>query len=128
MCFLKSASERCHQVSQLRKFCSSRAPRGLTLIFSRTRPVPSVEQVSFSGKRATAQGQDVTYVTERCVLRLIDGKVTVTEIAPGIDLNRDILAQAAFPLAVADTIRPMSGHLFMPDRMDGHFRLAVAAE
>ncbi|WP_256752995.1 acyl CoA:acetate/3-ketoacid CoA transferase [Mesorhizobium sp. Mes31] len=90
--------------------------------------VPSVEQVSFSGKRATAQGQDVTYVTERCVLRLIDGKVTVTEVAPGIDLNRDVLAQAAFPLAVADTIRPMSGHLFMPDRMDGHFRLAVAAE
>jgi propionate CoA-transferase len=79
--------------------------------------VPQVEQVSFSGRRATAQGQDVTYVTERCVMRLIDGKVTVTEIAPGIDLQADILDKAAFPLAVADDLRTMDERLFHEDRM-----------
>lgn len=78
--------------------------------------VPEVDQVSFSGKRATAQGQDITYVTERCVLRLIDGKVTVTEIAPGVDLKRDILDQAAFPLTVAASLKPMQAELFLPDR------------
>ena len=40
-----------------------------------------VDQISFSGKRASIQGQEVTYVTERCVLKLIDGRMTVTEIA-----------------------------------------------
>jgi len=77
--------------------------------------VPEVEHVSFSGKRATRQGQDITYVTERCVMRLIDGKVTVTEIAPGVDLKRDILDQAAFPLAVAGDLKPMDPRLFLAD-------------
>ena len=66
--------------------------------------VEEVEQVSFSGARAVAQGQDITYVTERCVMRLTPDGVTVTEIAPGVDLQRDILAQAKFPLRVADAL------------------------
>ncbi len=47
--------------------------------------VDRVDQVSFSGKRARMQGQDVTYVTERCVIRLLDQGLTVTEIAPGLE-------------------------------------------
>ncbi|OCC06763.1 acyl CoA:acetate/3-ketoacid CoA transferase [Labrys sp. WJW] len=78
--------------------------------------VPEVDQVSFSGKRATLQKQDVTYVTERCVLKLIAGRLTVTEIAPGVDLKRDILDQAAFPLAVAEPLSSMPADLFEPDR------------
>ena len=61
--------------------------------------MPEVEHVSFSGRRAVAQGQDVTYVTERCVMRLTPDGITVTEMAPGVDLERDVLAQAAIPLA-----------------------------
>ena len=45
--------------------------------------VPKVDQVSFSGRRARAQGQDITYVTERCVLELRPEGPTVIEIAPG---------------------------------------------
>ena len=48
--------------------------------------VDEVEHISFSGKRAVAQGQDITYVTERCVMKLTPEGLVVTEIAPGIDL------------------------------------------
>ncbi len=77
--------------------------------------VEAVDQVSFSGARATAQGQEVTYVTERCVICLREGRLVVTEIAPGMNLQRDILDQAATPLAVADTLREMPPALFRPD-------------
>lgn len=74
--------------------------------------VDEVDQVSFSGERAREQGQDVTYVTERCVIRLIDGQLVVTEVAPGLDLKRDVLDQAATELKVADDLQEMNGALF----------------
>ena len=79
--------------------------------------VPRVDQVSFSGKRARMQGQDITYVTERCVLRLLEGGLMVTEIAPGLDLQRDVLDQAATPLAVAKDLKTMDARLFRPEPM-----------
>ncbi|RWR27053.1 acyl CoA:acetate/3-ketoacid CoA transferase [Sinirhodobacter populi] len=79
--------------------------------------VPKVDQVSFSGRRAVAQGQEVSYVTERCVLRLLPEGLTVTEIAPGIDLQRDVLDQAATPLRVAEDLREMDAALFAEDPM-----------
>jgi propionate CoA-transferase len=77
--------------------------------------VPDVDQVSFSGKRAVRQGQKATYITERCVMRLTAAGLVVTEIAPGVDLDRDILAQANAPLGVADDLREMEPALFHPD-------------
>jgi acyl CoA:acetate/3-ketoacid CoA transferase len=82
-----------------------------------TKIVPRVDQVSFSGKRARMQGQDITYVTERCVLRLGAGGLMVTEIAPGLDLQRDVLDQAATPLLVAPDLRKMDARLFQPALM-----------
>lgn len=77
--------------------------------------VDEVEHVSFSGSRAVAQGQDITYVTERCVLRLTAEGIAVTEIAPGVDLERDVLAQATFPLLVPATPKEMNAALFRPE-------------
>jgi len=74
--------------------------------------VPKVDQVSFSGPRAVRQGQDITYVTERCVLRLTPDGPVVTEIAPGLDLGRDVLGQAAIPLQVSPDLREMDAALF----------------
>src|SRR5215470_6850737 len=74
--------------------------------------VPSVEQISFSGPRAIAQNQDVLYVTERCVLRLEPEGVMVVELAPGVDLERDVLALAQFPLRVANDLGTMDPALF----------------
>ena len=73
--------------------------------------VKAVEQITFAGKYIKP-GQDVLYVTERCVMRLIDGKMTVTEIAPGIDLEKDVLANVDFPLAVSPELKLMDEGMF----------------
>ena len=52
-----------------------------------TKLVNEVEHVSFSGRRGVEQGQDVTYVTERCVMKLTPEGIVLTEIAPGVDLQ-----------------------------------------
>lgn len=63
--------------------------------------VRDVEQVTFSGRRAAETKQDVLFITERATFRLIDGVVTLTELAPGVDLDRDILPLIEFPVKVA---------------------------
>ena len=67
-----------------------------------TKMVPAVEHVTFSGNRARAQGQDVLYVTERCVIRLTEGGLLATEIMPGIDPARDIVAASGGRVRVAE--------------------------
>ncbi len=74
--------------------------------------VDEVEHVSFSGRRAIEQGQDITYVTERCVMKLEQDGLVITEIAPGMNLERDILAHADFPLAVADKLTQSPAALY----------------
>ncbi len=58
--------------------------------------VDRVEQITFSGPRAGRLGQPVLYVTERCVFRLTAEGVELIEVAPGVDMDRDILGQMAF--------------------------------
>lgn len=79
--------------------------------------VPAVEHVTFSGRMARERGQRVTFVTERCVIRLLPDGLTVTETAPGIDLERDILARVEVPLRVAAEPREMDWRLFRPEPM-----------
>jgi propionate CoA-transferase len=76
--------------------------------------VPEVEHVTFSGRRAREMGQKVIYVTERCVLRLGDEGLEVFEVAPGIDLQRDVLERTGTPLRVAKDLRVMEERLFRP--------------
>lgn len=74
--------------------------------------VNEVEHVTFSGPRSVAQGQDITYVTERCVMKLTPEGIMLTEIAPGIDLQTHILDQSEFPLIVSDQLKVMDAALF----------------
>jgi len=55
-----------------------------------------VEQRTFGGQYAAAAGQPVLYVTERCVFQLTPGGLELTEIAPGVDLEKDVLAHIRF--------------------------------
>lgn len=64
--------------------------------------VAAVEQVTFSGSIAAARGQPVLYVTERCVFRLAPEGLQLTEVAPGIDIERDILAHMDFRPIIGD--------------------------
>jgi propionate CoA-transferase len=77
----------------------------------------TLDQISFSGKRGKMQGQDVTYVTERCVLKLTPDGIVVTEIAPGVNLQANILDQSEFPLIVSPHLKTMDRALFMPEKM-----------
>jgi len=58
--------------------------------------VEAVEHLTFSGKAAREAGQPVLYVTERCVFRLHHEGLELAEVAPGIDIERDILRLMAF--------------------------------
>lgn len=78
--------------------------------------VQDVAHVTFSGKRAIRLGQQVQYITERCVLELTPDGLLVTEIAPGIDPERDILAQSDAPLRLADDLKLMNPHYFQQGR------------
>ena len=57
-----------------------------------TKMVDAVEHVTFAGQRALRTGQEVLYVTERCVMRLTEGGLVATEIMPGMEPERDIVA------------------------------------
>jgi acyl CoA:acetate/3-ketoacid CoA transferase len=74
--------------------------------------VDAIEHVTFSARMGLVRGQDVTYVTERCVIKLAAEGLVVTEIAPGVDLQRDVLGQADFALRVAPDLGTMDPGLF----------------
>jgi len=74
--------------------------------------VNEVEHVTFSGRRAIEQGQDITYVTERCVMKLTPNGIVLTEIAPGVDMQEHVLSQSEFPLIVSEDLKIMDANLF----------------
>lgn len=77
----------------------------------------ALQQITFSGKVAEAAGKPVLYVTERCVFRLTDAGLELTEVAPGVDIERDVLAHMDFRPIVAN-VRPMEARIFRPEQMD----------
>jgi acyl CoA:acetate/3-ketoacid CoA transferase len=68
-------------------------------------------------RKFVSKVEQVTYITERCVLSLEPDGLTVTEIAPGIDLERDVLGQTDIPLRVSPELRVMDQRLFRPEPM-----------
>ena len=79
--------------------------------------VHEVEHRTFSGAYAAARGRRVLYITERCVFMLTAEGLELVEVAPGIELERDILAQMDFTPVVRGTPRLMDERIFLPETM-----------
>jgi propionate CoA-transferase len=74
--------------------------------------VEAVEHVTFSGAMAAAAGKPVLYVTERCVFRLTADGLELCEIAPGVDLERDILSRMEFRPLISPELALMDRRIF----------------
>ena len=79
--------------------------------------VKNVEQITFSGEYATEENQKVLYITERAVFELRDNKIVLTEIAPGIDLENDVLSKMDFKPVIAENLKLMNEKIFKNEKM-----------
>jgi propionate CoA-transferase len=80
--------------------------------------VRAVEQVTYSGPLAASNGQRALYITERAVFRRNEhGRLELFEIAPGVDVDRDILAQMQFKPDVSPRLKDMDARIFRPEPM-----------
>lgn len=79
--------------------------------------VDEVEHRTFSGPEAARRGKEVIYITERCVFRLTGAGLQLTEIAPGVDLQRDILDRMAFAPIIDGEPATMDARIFREEPM-----------
>ena len=79
--------------------------------------VEDVEHRKYSGEYAYLRGQSALYITERCVFRLISGGLELIEIAPGIDIDKDVLAQMDFRPSVSARLKLMDPRIFADGAM-----------
>ncbi|MTI46675.1 MAG: acyl CoA:acetate/3-ketoacid CoA transferase [Firmicutes bacterium] len=80
--------------------------------------IDKVEQITFSGEYAAEKGQKVLYITERAVFELSKEGLVLTEIAPGIDLQKDILDLMEFVPIINDDLKQMDSRIFLDEAMN----------
>ena len=74
--------------------------------------VPAVREITFNARLARERGQRVRYITERAVFALEADGLVLVEVAPGIDVERDVLGQMGFRPRVAEPLRTMDPRLY----------------
>jgi propionate CoA-transferase len=79
--------------------------------------VDKVAQITYSGQLAMADGREAVFVTERAVFKLTKEGLLLTEIAPGMDLERDVLGKMGFKPIVSKDLKLMDARIFTPGRM-----------
>jgi propionate CoA-transferase len=79
--------------------------------------VEAVDEVSFSGGLASKRGQRVRYITERAVFELGGGRVTLIEVAEGLDPDKDVIAHMGFVPEVSEQLATMDPRVFAPGAM-----------
>lgn len=82
-----------------------------------TKFVKRVYKNFFSGKQALRFGKEVLYVTERAVFKLTQAGLVLQEVAPGVDVDKDVLGRMDYRPAVAKELKEMDGSLFRPEQM-----------
>ena len=79
--------------------------------------IDKVGQITFSADYAHKHNQQVMFITERCVFVLTDKGLVLTEIAPGVDLQKDILDQMEFVPHIAEDLKTMDERIFRDEPM-----------
>lgn len=79
--------------------------------------IEQVEQITFSGDYANEVGQTVLYITERAVFELGKDGIVLTEIAPGVDMERDVIGQMNFKPVVSPALKLMDENIFKPGKV-----------
>jgi propionate CoA-transferase len=74
--------------------------------------ISQVEQITFSAKQALKKGTPVLYITERAVFRLTKQSLELIEIAPGVDLHKDVLDQMAFAPVISSSLKVMDNAIY----------------
>jgi len=119
-------------------FCSTFTARGLEVEFAggklrivkegtQKKLVKKVTQISFNGEIARRKGQKVHFVTERAVFELRPEGPVLIEIAPGVDLKRDILGQMEFTPIIAGDLKTTDASLYNKGRFDLKAKLHAKA-
>ena len=83
--------------------------------------IKEVEHITFSGEVAKNDNKKVTYVTERAVFELRPEGLVLTEIAPGVELEKDILSQMEFTPIISDNLKLMDEKIFRDESMEVTF-------
>lgn len=79
--------------------------------------VERIDQICYNAHFAADEGRAAMFVTERAVFELVDGELELVEIAPGIDLKRDVLDQMGFRPKLRGEPRRMDSRIFKPEPM-----------
>jgi propionate CoA-transferase len=74
--------------------------------------VKQVEHLTFSGKHCDLNKQEILYITERCVFKLVQGGLMLIEAAAGVDIQRDILSQIEFEVKVAEDLKKTDAEIY----------------
>ena len=77
-----------------------------------------VEQITFSGNYAKRLNKEVLYITERAVFKLTQDGLLLTEIAPGIDIEKDILRHMSFKPLISKELKQMDSSIFSESKMN----------
>ena len=80
--------------------------------------VDKVQQITFSAAQAIKNNQEILYVTERCVFKLAKDGVELIEIAPGVDLEKDILSNMDFKPIISKDLKLMDERIFRDKPMN----------
>ncbi|PLR87150.1 acyl CoA:acetate/3-ketoacid CoA transferase [Bacillus sp. V33-4] len=80
--------------------------------------INAIEHMTFNAKQALKKGQEVLYITERCVFRLEEDGLVLIEYAPGIDVQKDIISNIECNVRIADDLKLMDSELFNETKTD----------
>ena len=75
--------------------------------------VNKVNQITFNSKQGIKNGQNIIFNTDRGVFKMINNKITLTEIAPGIRIKEDIIDKISFPIKISQKLKKISNKIYL---------------